>query len=103
MNKIPFGLAILLACAAAQAQEIERGIVTIPTRPGVTQSFFVAGMGDVKAQAVALVYSGGHGLIQLRMEDGQPKFQGGNFLIPSRPEFIPNGVLPVLVDGPSDQ
>ena len=51
MNKPLLGLAVLLACAAAQAQEIARGIVTIPTRPGVTQSFFVAGMGRVKPQA----------------------------------------------------
>jgi hypothetical protein len=103
MNKIPLGLAVFFVCTAALAQEIERGIVTIPTRPGVTQSFFVAGMGDVKPQAVALIYSGGHGLIQLRMEAGEPKFQGGNFLIRSRREFIRNGVLPVLVDVPSDE
>ncbi len=103
MSKILSAVAVLCACAAAQAQGIERGIVTIPTRPGVTQSFFVAGMGDVKPQAVALLYSGGHGLIQLRMEGGQPKFQGGNFLIRARREFIRNGVLPVLVDVPSDE
>jgi hypothetical protein len=103
MNKILSGLAVLLACATAQAQEIERGIVTITTRPGVTQSFFVAGMDDVKPRAVALLYNGGHGLLQLRMEGGQPKFNGGNFLIRSRREFIRNGVLPVLVDVPSDE
>jgi hypothetical protein len=103
MNKILSGLAVLLACAAAPAQEIGRGIVTIPTRPGVTQSFFVAGMGDVKPRAVALIYNGGHGLLQLRMEGGQPKFNGGNFLIRSRRDFIRNGVLPVMVEVPSDE
>lgn len=103
MNKIPLGLALLLACTTAFAQEIARGIVTIPTRPGVTQSFFIAGMGGVKAQAVALIYTGGHGILDLRMEGGQPKFQSGNFLIRVRREFIRNGVLPVLVDVPSDE
>jgi hypothetical protein len=103
MNKIPLRVALFLACTAAFAQDAERGIVTIPTRPRVTQSFFIAGMGDVKPEAVALIYSGGHGLIQLRMEGGQPKFQGGNFLIRARREFIRNGVLPVLVDVPSDE
>jgi hypothetical protein len=83
----------------ACAQEI----VTIPTRAGVTQSFFIAGMGEVKPQAVALIYNGGHGTLQLRMEGGQPKFQAGNFLVRSRREFIRNGVLPVLVDVPSDE
>ena len=103
MNRIPWGVALAFACTAAFAQEIARGIVTIPTRPGVTQSFFVAGMGDVKPQAVALMYAGGHGTIQLRMEGGQPKFNQGNFVIRTRREFIRNGVLPVLVDVPSDE
>jgi hypothetical protein len=95
--------AILLFLPAAFACAQERGIVTIPTRAGVTQSFFVAGMGDVKPQAVALLYNGGYGALQLRMEGGQPKFAPGNFLIRSRREFIRNGVLPVLVDVPSDE
>jgi hypothetical protein len=94
-------LVVLLSFSPAFACAQE--IVTIPTRPGVTQSFFIAGMGEVKAQAVVLVYSGGYGTIQLRMEGGQPKFQPGNFLIRSRREFIRNGVLPVLVDVPSDE
>jgi hypothetical protein len=99
VKKIQLAFALLLACPAASAQEI----VTIATRPDVTQSFFVAGMGEVKPQAVALIYSGGYGTLQLRMEGGQPKFQPGNFLIRSRRDFIRNGVLPVLVDVPSDE
>lgn len=93
-----FLLFALCAFSVAGAQEI----VTIATRTGVTQSFFVAGMGEVRPEAVALLYSGGHGEIRLRMEDGQPKFNPGNFLIRSRREFIRNGILPVLVDVPSD-
>ncbi len=92
-------LALLwLLPACAQAQEI----VTLATRPGVTQSIFIASMGRVAPQAVGLLYSGGHGEIKLRLEAGQPRFQTGNFLPPSRREFIRNGVLPVLVDVPSD-
>jgi hypothetical protein len=99
VKKIPLTVVLGLACTAALAQEI----VTIPTRPGVSQSFFVAGMGELKPQAVALVYNGGHGILKLRSEDGEPKFQPGNFLIRSRRDFIRNGVLPVLVDVPSDE
>jgi len=80
VDRVPLGLALFFACAAAFAQEITRGIVTIPTRPGVTQSFFVAGMGAVKPQAAALMYAGGHGTIRLRMEGDQP--------IPDLPIFI---------------
>jgi hypothetical protein len=93
------GAVLLLFCLAAEAQEI----VTVPTRPGVTQSFFIAGMGERKVEAVALLYVGGGGSIRLRMEAGQPKFGANNFLPRSRAEFIRNGVLPVVMDAPSDQ
>lgn len=93
-------LAVLgLLPAAAGAQEM----VTIHTRGEVTQSFFVTNMGGRKAEAVALVYPGGWGTLNLRIENGKPKFMGGNFLIRTRAGFIRNGVWPVLIDVPSDQ
>ena len=77
--------------------------MTLQTRPGVTQSFFVAGMSTGKARAVALLMVGGGGAINLRTrEDGQIAFQPGNFLPRSRREFIRNGILPVILDNPSD-
>jgi len=91
--------AALLLCLTAEAQEM----VTVASRPGVTQSFFVAGMGGRKPEAVALLYVGGGGTIRLHMEGGQPKFGAGNFLPRSRGEFIRNGVLPVVMDAPTDQ
>jgi Serine aminopeptidase, S33 len=84
---------------AAHAQEI----VALNTRPGVTQSFFIANMGGVKPEAAALLFIGGGGYIGLRMENGQPRFSAGNFLPRSRAEFIRNGILPVIMDNPSDQ
>lgn len=89
---------LLLPGACACAQEI----VTLTTRPGVTQSFLIDAMGEAAPKAVALIYSGGYGDIKLRMEQGLPKFQAGNFLVRARGEFIRNGVLPVIVDVPSD-
>lgn len=103
MNRFFLSVLLCIPPAFACAQEVERGIVTIPTRPGVTQSFFVAGMGQVKPQAVALIYTGGYGTLNLRMEGGQPKFGQNNFLVRTRTEFIRNGVLPVLVEVPSDE
>jgi hypothetical protein len=90
------GALLLPACALAQE------VVTLETRPGVTQAIFFAGMGKVQPQAAALLYSGGQGEIRLRLEGGKPAFQTGNFLIRARREFIRNGILPVLVDVPSD-
>jgi hypothetical protein len=92
-------LLLLVAVSSAQAQEI----VSLGTRPGVTQSFFVANMGGRKAEAAALLFIGGGGNIRLRIEDGQPRFGAQNFLPRSRAEFIRNGVLPVIMDNPSDQ
>jgi len=89
-------LALPAACACAQQ------MVTLKPRPQATESFFIEGMGEASPRAVALLYSGGYGAVQLRMEDGVPKFQAGNFLVRSRGEFIRNGVLPVIVDVPSD-
>lgn len=88
--------AALLLPAWACAQEL----VEIAPRPGVTQSFFIARAEAPKA--VALLYSGGHGDIHLRLEDGRPVFNAGNFLLRSRGEFARNGIVPVIVDVPSD-
>jgi hypothetical protein len=89
----------LFAATLAGAQEM----VTIATRPGVTQSFFIEGMHGRKPEALALLYVGGGGNIRLRMEDGRVKLGERNFLPRSRGEFIRNGILPVVMDAPSDQ
>jgi hypothetical protein len=95
-----FVLAALLACAAPlHAQEL----VTLPTRPGVTLSLFIADTGQVQPSAAALLLIGGGGNIRLRMEDGQAKFAAQNFLPRSRREFIAEGILPVILDNPTDQ
>jgi hypothetical protein len=86
-------------CGAAFCQEI----VTLQTRPGVTQSFFIADRGERKFEAAAMLLIGGGGNIGLRLEEGRPRFAQGNFLPRSRREFIRNGILPVILDNPSDQ
>ncbi len=97
--KILVALVLGVAAASASAQEI----VTLNPRPGVTQSFFIASMGERKPEAVALLFIGGGGNIRLRLENGQIRFATGNFLPRSRGEFIRNGILPVILDNPSDQ
>jgi pimeloyl-ACP methyl ester carboxylesterase len=86
------------ASAGAAAQEI----VTLATRPGVTQSFVILSM-DARPQAVALLYTGGGGRINLRREEDEVKFSARNFLPRSSSEFARNGLLPVVMDAPSDQ
>jgi hypothetical protein len=94
--------ALVLAAALAAPAVAAAQIVTVPTRPGVTQSFFIASMGARKPEAIALLYIGGYGNINLREENGKVRFSQGNFLPRARREFVRNGVLPVILDTPSD-
>jgi len=80
----------------------QQEIVTLQTRPGVTQSYFLTSV-PKDLGAVAILFSGSGGLIQLRSENGQPKFNQGNFLVRSRAEFVKRGVVAGILDAPSDQ
>lgn len=94
---------VLIAIAAAAPHAASQELVTVQSRPGVTQPFVVLPSGAAPAQAVALLYVGAGGRINLRREDGQVKFGARNFLPRSAAEFSRNGVVPVVMDAPSDQ
>jgi Serine aminopeptidase, S33 len=89
---------LLFGGAPATAQEI----VTLSTRPGVMQSFFIASLPQ-NPQAIALMFPGASGVIRLREDKGQIKFGPNNFLVRSRGEFVKGGVITVIVDAPSDR
>lgn len=91
--------ALLLLALPAHAREV----VTLQTRPGVGLSFFIAGMGAVQPRAAALMLIGGGGNLRLRVEGGQVRFGQQNFLPRARREFIAEGILPVILDNPTDQ
>ena len=84
--------------AFAHAQQI----VTLLTRPGVTQSYFLARV-PAEPRAIALLFPGSGGLIHLRLENEQIKFGAENFLVRSRVEFVKRGTIAAIVDAPSDQ
>ena len=90
---------ILYDTGSAGAQQ---EIVALSTRPGVTQSYFLTSI-PKNLQAVALLFPGSGGLIQLRSENGKPRFNQGNFLVRSRSEFIKRGAVAAILDAPSDQ
>lgn len=89
-------------CGFPDAALAQQEIVTLSTRPGVTQSYFLTSA-PKSLQAVAVLFPGSGGLINLRSENGQPKFGQGNFLVRSRAEFIKRGVIAAIIDAPSDQ
>ena len=78
-------------------------MVTLAPRAGVTQSFVILGMEGRQPDAVALLYIGAGGRINLRREEGEVKFGARNFLPRSSGEFARNGLLPVVMDAPSDR
>jgi hypothetical protein len=88
---------LLTIMTVAFAEEI----VTLPTRPNVTQSYFLASLPQ-NPQAIAVLFPGGNGIIQLREEKGQIRFSPNNFVVRSRGEFVKGGVIAVIVDAPSD-
>ena len=74
----------------------------MPSRSGVTQPFVIVPMTGREPAAVALLYTGGGGRINARREGGEVKFGARNFLARSAAEFLRNGILPVVMDAPSD-
>ena len=89
-------------CGFPDAALAQQEIVTLSTRPGVTQSYFLTSI-PKDLQAMAVLFPGSGGLINLRSENGQPKFGQGNFLVRSRAEFVKRGVIAAIIDAPSDQ
>jgi pimeloyl-ACP methyl ester carboxylesterase len=82
----------LAAPAGARADEL----ITLPTRPGVTVSYWH--MPRPGASATLLLLPGGAGGIGYR--DGQP--QSGNFLVRSRDLFAGHGFHVAVLGRPSD-
>ncbi|HET7854715.1 MAG TPA: hypothetical protein VFM04_09695 [Candidatus Methylomirabilis sp.] len=79
-------------------------VVTVK-RNGYTISGLVTHLQDAKTFKYAIALFPGHpGIMRLREENGQPKFElGGNFLVRSRRHWLDEETLVVVVDAPSDQ
>jgi hypothetical protein len=95
-------LLILLGPLVLRPYAAAQEIVTLATRSNVAQSYFLTSA-PKELQAIAILFPGSGGTIQLRNEAGQIKFSGGNFLVRSRSEFVKRGVIAAIVDAPSDQ
>jgi pimeloyl-ACP methyl ester carboxylesterase len=93
-------LAALLAPLGVCAEEI----VTVSARPGATQSYLLLHHASPPPQAVAVLFPGGEGLLNLRVEGDAVKFQGrGNFLVRTRTLLRDKQVAVAVVDSPSDR
>ena len=78
-------------------------IVTLPTRAGITQSYLLSAPDKGSARAVAVLFAGGPGKVDLERETARTTFDRGNFLVRTRHLFGRNGIAVAVVDSPSDQ
>lgn len=96
---------LLLALAAGMlpawpARAQPATVVDIPTRPGVTNRILV--IAPDRPRAVALLYAGGHGGLQIAA-DGRIGWGEGNFVVRTRQLLAEQGVAAAVVDAPSDR
>jgi pimeloyl-ACP methyl ester carboxylesterase len=92
-------LAVTLSGAGGRVASAVDQVRTIPTRPGVTQSFLLVRPAAGPVAAVVL-FAGGNGLLNVR---GPRLGLAGNFLVRSRAGFADHGLLVAVVDAPSDR
>jgi pimeloyl-ACP methyl ester carboxylesterase len=91
-------LALMLgACAPAVAAE---ELITLPSRPGVTETVLLIHPRAAPAASVVL-FVGGAGKAGLKAP-WQAGRRGGNFLFRSADRFVADGLLAAVVDVPSD-
>ena len=92
-------LALALLAAGAHTAEGADEIRTIPTRPGVTQSFIVVRPAAGPVASVVL-FAGGNGALHL---GGDRLGLAGNVLVRNRARFAGHRLLVAVVDSPSDR
>lgn len=98
MPRLLLIVTLLLRLGTAWAEDI----ITLSTRAGITQSYLLTSPGSAKPQAVAVLFPGGAGKVDLERETSRTT-PGGNFLVRSRQYFAQEGVVAAVVDAPSDQ
>lgn len=91
-------LVALLLVAGGRGAAAAEELIQLPTRPGVTQPFYLMTPPGPLAGSVIL-FTGGPGLLS---SDRKPVLRGKNFLIRSREKFAAAGFLVASVDAPSD-
>jgi pimeloyl-ACP methyl ester carboxylesterase len=91
-------LAVALLASAARAADEE--VRTIPTRPGITQSFLLLRPVGTPVAGV-IIFAGGDGNLALTAA-GVGQLQG-NFLVRTRIRWAREGFLVAILDQPSDR
>ena len=94
-------LALVLAAASVTpADAKDEAVRTIPSRPGVTESFVLVRPAGTPVASVVL-FMGGRGA--LRLDRGSIGPRNTNFLVRTRQLFADRGALVAVLDVPSDR
>jgi len=105
LTGIPLGHAQAGAPPASDPNLSHPTYVVTTKRDGYTMSGLVTHLQGAKTFKYGIaLFPGYPGIMRLREEDGQPKFElRGNFLVRSRRQWLDEEILVVVVDAPSDQ
>ncbi len=98
MVRLLFALALAFS-GASPAEDI----VSLSTRGDVTQSYLLSSPPAGKTRAVAVLFPGGAGKVDLEREAARALLDGGNYLVRSRRLFTGNGIVAAVIAAPSDQ
>ena len=100
----PWMIALALFVAMADARAAQE-LFTIPTRPGVTESYLlIRNPPNAMPKVVVIAFVGGFGVAEITGKQAPVKFQATtNFLIRLRNALIEPDVAEVVVDAPSDK
>lgn len=98
-----FRLLVALASFLPLGAPFAEDIVTLYTRGGVTQSYLLSSPAAGKARAVAVLFPGEAGKVDLERETARVLLDSGNFLVRSRRLFTGVGIATAVMDAPSDQ
>lgn len=99
MTRLLIGLVLFLPFGAPSAEDI----VILSTRGNATQSYLLSSPPAGKARAVAVLFPGDAGKVELEREAARVLLDRGNFLVRSRRLFNGSGVATAVIDAPSDQ
>jgi len=91
---------LFLGMCQVACGEVEQRVVTIPTRPGVTQRFLY--LRPENPLAAVILFAGGHGGLQIS-ESGSLGWGAGNFLVRTRQYFADEKLSVAVIDAPSDR
>lgn len=99
--------AVCLAALSAflgDAAAVQSDVIQLKTRGDVTQTYLLLRDGD-QAKAVALLFSGGFGLLKIQATESGPKWdeRQNEFLLKSRDRLLDQETAVAIVDAPSDQ